>query len=488
MAELAFACLDAGRPFLEQSPRLLAGLQRLMHGLSRTLLVTEAKKLDRKAAIKWKKALKQDMPLTEEQQAAWKRLKARHPDEFSKKEVDYPFQPPNLLEALTLSSWALRMAGPGRPMGAPGPASQCFDAVYTVRNGFHPLATEYKKLITSPFSDGDAHINNAKVFFDLEQIEYVLSQSTGRGAPSDALRPHLERWASSKESLRLLAKQLKPGSFENVATLFRKAAMNQKTKAAGAIAPLFNRALHVRAPPLPDSSLLTEDPIPPSLDVRAIEKGYSTDGVAVIDDILSPVVIEELRAYCLESTIWHDLKTTYMGAYWHRGFTSPVLLRVARALQDRFAFIRKWPLTMAWAYAYSNTDIEGRNRTRSNIGIPIHADDARVNVNIWITPDEAKIGTGGGGLIIYPKTPPLSWTKSQLLQPVQKGNAVHQFIAGVSPRSVDYKYNRAAIFDSDFFHQTAPLKFKPGHASRRINLTLLFGEMDHRRERGDGSV
>jgi hypothetical protein len=41
-----------------------------------------------------------------------------------------------------------------------------------------------------------------------------------------------------------------------------------------------------------------------------------------------------------------------------------------------------------------------------------------------------------------------------------------------------YRANRAVIFDSDLFHQTDAIRFKPGYTDRRINVTLLYGDRD----------
>ena len=43
--------------------------------------------------------------------------------------------------------------------------------------------------------------------------------------------------------------------------------------------------------------------------------------------------------------------------------------------------------------------------------------------------------------------------------------------------TVKHKPNRAVIFDSALFHQTDKYRFKKGYKNGRINLTLLFGEM-----------
>ncbi len=41
--------------------------------------------------------------------------------------------------------------------------------------------------------------------------------------------------------------------------------------------------------------------------------------------------------------------------------------------------------------------------------------------------------------------------------------------------TVPYRRNRGVIFDSDLFHSTADVDFRPGYENRRINVTMLFG-------------
>lgn len=39
-------------------------------------------------------------------------------------------------------------------------------------------------------------------------------------------------------------------------------------------------------------------------------------------------------------------------------------------------------------------------------GITVHADSASVNLNFWVTPDDANLDPSSGGLVVYPKEPP----------------------------------------------------------------------------------
>ena len=52
-------------------------------------------------------------------------------------------------------------------------------------------------------------------------------------------------------------------------------------------------------------------------------------------------------------------------------------------------------LSQAWAFKYD----------AKRDGIGIHADDAKVNVNFWITDDSANKDKESGGMIVWKKTP-----------------------------------------------------------------------------------
>jgi hypothetical protein len=47
--------------------------------------------------------------------------------------------------------------------------------------------------------------------------------------------------------------------------------------------------------------------------------------------------------------------------------------------------------------------------------------------------------------------------------------------SGARAITVPHRQNRAVLFNSDLFHETGALSFKPGYENRRINVTMLFG-------------
>jgi tetratricopeptide (TPR) repeat protein len=213
---------------------------------------------------------------------------------------------------------------------------------------------------------------------------------------------------------------------------------------------------------------------PPALDMCVDWAGAdadfveSTPSVTVIDDFLDPRALTALRQFCLESTIWFELKGAgYLGAYFREGFNDPLLLAIAEEMATKMpkTFINH-PLRMIWAYTYE----------QSMVGINPHADFAKINVNFWITPNEANLDPGTGGLLIYRRPAPISWG-------FEKYNAapsdeIMAFLGteARNPIRIPHRQNRAVIFDSCLFHETDRLKFRPGLENRRINVTMLFGD------------
>ena len=188
--------------------------------------------------------------------------------------------------------------------------------------------------------------------------------------------------------------------------------------------------------------------------------------IVVIDDLLTPEALEELRRYCRGADVWHTAYTQgYLGAFPESGFAAPLLAQVAEELSATFREIfADHPLRYHWAFKYdSKLD-----------GIGIHADEAAVNVNFWITPDQANRDPQGGGLVIWDKAAPLEWDFAKFNA---DESAAYDFLArsGARPVRVPYRANRAVIFDSNLFHKTDEIRFAEGYENRRINITMLYG-------------
>ena len=197
------------------------------------------------------------------------------------------------------------------------------------------------------------------------------------------------------------------------------------------------------------------------------EAGWQgANSVIVIDDFLTPAALAGLRQFCNASTIWRETyQGGYLGAFPEHGLACPLLAQIARELKEAYPRIfADHPLLQIWAFKYGDR-LEG---------IPLHADFAAVNVNFWITPDEANLDPAHGGLVIWDKPAPLDWDFARYNVDPQAGRRFLES-QGAKSMTVPYRANRAVIFDSDLFHETDAIHFAPGYCNRRINLTLLYG-------------
>ena len=62
-----------------------------------------------------------------------------------------------------------------------------------------------------------------------------------------------------------------------------------------------------------------------------------------------------MRRFCLESTIWHNVRDGqgYLGAYLQRGFASGLLLQIAESLRRSLPRVfQNASLSQMWAYSY----------------------------------------------------------------------------------------------------------------------------------------
>ncbi len=235
--------------------------------------------------------------------------------------------------------------------------------------------------------------------------------------------------------------------------------------ARAAVGHVYNRLVHVRPTPRVPRALSGE------WDAAAVEGAYlaGRPSIVVVDEFLSRDALESLRLFCLESTVWSTNRYEHgrLGAFFRDGFNSPLLIQIAEELRAAFPRVigARHPLAQLWGYKYAS----------SQPGLPPHADFAAVNVNFWITPDDANLAPGSGGLDLYDVEAPKDWDFATYNRNAGK---IRELLAArkASPRHIPYRCNRAVIFDSDLFHATPALRFRAGYENRRINVTALFGD------------
>jgi Tfp pilus assembly protein PilF len=295
------------------------------------------------------------------------------------------------------------------------------------------------------FAPADMGVNEVKLRHDCEQLEYLL----GVGRLPPAYREVLEDYRALLGEVR--------GKVDIGGLIPFDEARHRL------VAGTYKRPINIDYTPPPAGPLVN-----PELDWGAIEERYhaSEPNLVAVDNLLTPGALAALRRFCLESTFWNNIKPGYLGAYFYDGFCSELLLRAARELREHMpAVMGGQPLQMMWGY-----------KCESRLpGLGVHADEAAVNVNFWITGDEANLDPEHGGLLVYRQDAPSDWgfakfnTDSAIIQSYLESD-------GEPPVRVPYRANRAVIFDSDLFHATDRPVFREGYANRRVNVTFLYGQ------------
>lgn len=236
---------------------------------------------------------------------------------------------------------------------------------------------------------------------------------------------------------------------------------------------VYNRIIHVRPTPHIARALSG------AWDPRVIENRYLTleRGLVVIDDFLSPEAIEEVRKFCLESTVWSANCYAHgrLGAFFHDGFNCPLLLQIAGELRAAMPLVIGQNHPLKQLYAFKTADSLPPNSTT-------HADFASVNVNFWITPEDANLDPSTGGMVVHNVDAPCLW---DFMRSSDRSCVAPHFRVRRKgdTLTIPYRRNRAVIFHSDLFHGPAEVRFRRGYENRRIEIILLYGTCEQTSER-----
>ena len=288
--------------------------------------------------------------------------------------------------------------------------------------------------------------SKAKLQHDAEQIEYLIER--------DKISDKFGNDAKVFDQMRAAA----PSA--HAATEAFQMTSDEQRK----IARTYNRLIYLN-----DGSRCEGSALNPKLDTRMIEQNYhaSRPEITYFDDFLTPEALRRIREFCLESTIWFmRYENGYLGAMLGDGLASPLLAQIVDELPQALPGIfGDHKLNQAWAFKYDS----------ELTGINMHADFAAVNVNFWITPDDALEDPEAGGLIVWDKEAPLDWDFDKYNT---DEDAMRRFLEENEANEVriPYRQNRALVFNSDVFHETGRIAFRPGYENRRINVTLLYGD------------
>jgi len=129
----------------------------------------------------------------------------------------------------------------------------------------------------------------------------------------------------------------------------------------------------------------------------------------------------------------------------------------------------RYPLRQIWGF---------KNAGDLPADVNLHADFAAVNVNFWLTPDASNLDPSTGGMKIYDVDAPQSWDfhtyngRTDIIKAFLRENRAQETY-------IPYRQNRCVMFNSDLFHGTHAVHFKPGFEHHRINVTMLYGHREH---------
>ena len=261
---------------------------------------------------------------------------------------------------------------------------------------------------------------------------------------------------------------------------------------------LFNTLLYLPPPSasLPPPALLVDhvqvagkgrggrpSALNPKVDWHLVEESFLAGEIVVIDAVLSEWALEAAYRFCLEATVYFEHKPGYMGAYMMDGFRSGLFAQITAEMRTHMPrIVGNSELIDFWSYKYHNIEelqrqVTGSERDARQSGISQHADAARINLNMWLTPDSANLDPESGGMTIWDYAV-LTKKEFEEFQQIQAIDLIGERLkqAGSVPSHVPYKRNRMVLFDSSLVHETQLLSFRSGYANRRINLTWLFGD------------
>lgn len=324
-------------------------------------------------------------------------------------------------------------------------AQQCFEQHATMLHGY-PLNWPRQHQYTQKESNEPLRITRHKLEHDIEQLSYLIEE--------ELISPLYQQTIHFYESLRdALIKDNK----------YFRVYLEGQTKQQ--LLRTYGRQVFCLK-----NMQFAEPILNPDVDWKGLEQAYLSQepGLIYFDHFLSEDVLKALRRFCLASTIWHDDNKPgrYLGAYQAVGFNHPIIYIIAKALCDKMPQVFDGlHLAQTWGFKYDSHYAEG---------IKVHADAAKVNVNFWVTPDEANLDPESGGIVVYKQEAPLEWS-FDTYNSDEKAMFDYLEVQQAQKEVVPHRCNRAVMFNSNLLHVTDKIHFKPGYRNRRINVTMLFG-------------
>ena len=306
------------------------------------------------------------------------------------------------------------------------------------------------KRVSGAAADRSLRASTFRLLDAAEQVEYLL----GRGLLHPSFAEMSKRY---RDVLAEVSEEVGPDG-----------TMTLTDGQRGLIGGFFDRV--VRYTDTPD---LVDKAINPDVDFGEIEESYLSSPISVttFDDFLTTEALQILREFALENTVFFKYsEARFVGSDLSVGFNCSLLYRMARELKANLPrILGDHELTNVWIY---------RHRAES-VGVEAHSDQGKVTFNFYISPDDANLDPEHGGLIVYTKEQPYDWdwhlyNRHKYRPDIRE--EIDAFLDSAETLVVPHRQNRALLFNSNLFHRSDQLYFRDDFASRRMNVTMLFGK------------
>ncbi len=193
-----------------------------------------------------------------------------------------------------------------------------------------------------------------------------------------------------------------------------------------------------------------------------VERIIKDDRYFIEDNLFLPEVIDELRDFALTTDVKDDSYDGYYSINYSKGaFPLALLEDIVVSLKLKYAFLGEF--TRGWAFVHDNN---------AN-GVTPHADPAKYNVNLWVTPNNSVDDRESNGLILYDVKPPPSWSWEDYNNDIIM---IRKYLDYTKSKKtiIPYACNRLLIFNSKYFHETNKVSMIEGSENRRVNYTFMF--------------
>ena len=193
-----------------------------------------------------------------------------------------------------------------------------------------------------------------------------------------------------------------------------------------------------------------------------VEKIIKDDRYFIEDNLFLPEVIDELREFALTTDVKDDSYNGYHSINFTRdSFPLDLLKDIVTSLKSKYKFLGEF--SRGWAFVHDNN---------AN-GVTPHADPAKYNINLWVSPNESVQDPEKNGLILYDIQPPPSWTCEEYNNDTIM---IRKYLEYTKSKKtvIPYACNRLLIFNSKYFHETNRVSMIEGSDNRRVNYTFMF--------------